>query len=335
MPKITKKHWLMGGLALIFLLAAYLDLQLSRPSSPQLPQLQPTPIEPEADSTPIIVNDNLSQPGPMITVKQNDGSLKQLSIEQFLIGVVAAEMPASFGLEALKAQAIAARTYIISNSTLFGKPRHDDADTCTNHAHCQAYSDIETLKARWGADFAKNYQLIFEAIESTAGLVIFYDGELAESPYSSTCGGETEAAHDVWGNAIPYLQSVACAWDSHAPRYSASISLSTSEAANKLDISAIDFSDMQLSYTDGGGIDQAIIGDTVFSGTQLRSAWGLNSTSIDILINQEDLLISTRGYGHGVGLCQYGADGMAKAGYTAEEIISHYYQGVEIVDYFD
>ncbi len=330
MLKITKKHCFLGALALIFLLAAYLDLQIK-----QQPPLETAPSPIETDTEPEIFSDTLSNPGPMITIKQDDGSLNQMPLEQFLIGVVAAEMPASFGLEALKAQAIAARTYIISNSSQFGKPRHDDADTCTNHAHCQAYSDTETLKARWGNDFAKNYQLIFTAIEESSGLVIFYDNSLAESPYSSTCGGETEAAHDVWGNAIPYLQSVSCNWDSHAPRYSASTSLSIDEAATKLDLSTADFSDLQLSYTDGGGIAQAIIGDSSFSGTELRAAWGLNSTSIDILINQNEVLLSTQGYGHGVGLCQYGADGMAKAGYTAAEIIGHYYQGVEIVDFYD
>ena len=268
--------------------------------------------------------------GPQVSVLFADGVVRQVGLESFLVGVLAAEMPASFAPEALKAQAIAARTYILRHTAEFGRPRHANADVCANPDHCQAYLSVDDLRVRWGANFDQHYQAIAQAVAETRGLVLFYDGQLAEALYSSTCGGHTQSAADLWGRDVPYLQAVNCAWDSHAPRFIATLVLGLQEAGVALNVNPYALRSMYATYTMGGAIDRLSVDGRQFSGLELRQALGLNSATVSWLIDGEEILFSTLGFGHGVGLCQYGADCMAQNGYTAADILRHYYQGISI-----
>ena len=271
---------------------------------------------------------------PQVNVLFADGIVRQVDLEDFLVGVLAAEMPASFAPEALKAQAIAARTYILRHTAEFGRPRHNNADVCTSYAHCQAYLSTEDLRARWGANFDVHHQAIYNAVAATRGLVLLYNGQLIEALYSSTCGGHTQAAIDVWGHDIPYLQAVNCDWDSHAPRFAAVLLLGLQEAGIALNVNPYALLSMYATYTPGGAVNSLAVDGRQLSGNELRQALGLNSAAVNWLIEGDNILFSTVGFGHGVGLCQFGADGKARAGYTAAEILKHYFQGISIERFY-
>jgi stage II sporulation protein D len=167
-------------------------------------------------------------------------------------------------------------------------------------------------------------------VAETAGLAVCYAGRPVETPYCSTCGGYTQAARDVWGQDIPYLQPVPCRWDAHSPRAESRLLLSLAEAAKRLAVNQSALPAMSASCGAGGALSELKVGEKKYSGLQLRQMLSLPSANCQWLIEGENILFCTRGFGHGVGLCQYGADGMAREGHTAEEILLHYYQGVEI-----
>jgi len=258
------------------------------------------------------------------------GEYKNMPLELFLVGVVAAEMPATFAPAALQAQAIAARSYVLSHSAPYGMPRHGQAAVCCDPQHCQAYASTTELQQRWGNQFDEYYEKVERAVADTAGLAICYHGRPVETPYCSTCGGYTQAARDIWGQDIPYLQAVPCYWDANSPRASTTLLLSLTEAARKLAVKPEALATMSASYGAGGAVTELKVGEKQYSGLQIRQMLALPSANCQWLIDGGNILFSTRGFGHGVGLCQYGADGMAEAGYTAQEILLHYYTGVEI-----
>lgn len=259
------------------------------------------------------------------------GELLTMDLEEYLVHVVAAEMPASFAPAALQAQAIAARTYTLRRLPPYGQPKHGQASLCTDSACCQAYRNTAELRESWGHDFAANEGKIRDAVAATAGIVLCYQGALAETPFHSTCGGSTEAAADCWQTDIAYLQPVACVWDMHSPRFTSSRSLSLEEAAALLDLSVEELRSLQpAGDTAGGRLRTATAGGKSWRGTELRSLLGLDSAAFRWLILGERIIFTSVGYGHGVGLCQYGADGMATAGYSSAQILSHYYPGTAL-----
>lgn len=315
-----RRHWpklaIVGGCLLLMLVLLWGPEPTTEPESSILES------DPEAYLFP--------SGGPLIKVLAEDGNVMEIGLEEFLVGVLAAEMPATFEPAALEAQTIAARTYIYSHLEPYGAPRHANATICTDSTHCQAYANEQTLRQRWGNNFATYYDAVCRAVATTKGMVIFYDDQPIEALYCSTCGGRTEAVVDVWGRELPYLQSVECRWDSHAPRYSAAQVLTLAAVADALQVSEASLKAMSADYTAGGAIAQLTVDGKQLSGSELRQALGLNSANVSWLIDGERILISTIGYGHGVGLCQYGADGMAQQGYTAIEILQYYYQGINI-----
>ena len=275
---------------------------------------EPTPVE--KTSVPILL--------------KNEGVVTELDLEEYLVGVVLAEMPTSFGEEALKAQAVVARTYTIRAKE--GKGKHDDGDICGDSACCQAYlapidyggTEEALLKVR-------------NAVVSTAGQVLTYDGKLIEATYFSCSGGATEDAVAVWGTEVPYLQSVESPGEEKATYYTDSIIFPVQEFADKLGVTlkgnaASWFG--KVTYTAGGGVDTMVIGGVSFKGTELRKALGLRSTAFTVAAGEKEIVITTRGYGHRVGMSQYGADAMALAGSTYEEILTHYYTGAELTQMF-
>ena len=241
----------------------------------------------------------------------------------YLIGVVSSEMPASFNLEALKAQSVLARTYALKAKQT-GKKLTDTVST-------QSYIDIDQMKNKWGNSFNTYYNKIKNAVENTNGEYLSYNGNYIEALYHSTNNGKTESSLDVFGNYYPYLISVSSEYDKNSSSYLRTINMPLDTISNKLGLSLNNDSVISiLSYTDGGNIKEININGNNFSGKKVRELLGLRSADFDISISDNNANITTRGYGHGVGMSQYGANGMANAGYSYKDILSHYYPGTTL-----
>ena len=258
-----------------------------------------------------------------ITVYRSNGSVINLNMTDYLIGVVSSEMPASFNLEALKAQSILARTYALKAKQT-GKKLTDTVST-------QSYIDIDQMKNKWGNSFNTYYNKIKNAVENTNGEYLSYNGNYIEALYHSTNNGKTESSLDVFGNYYPYLISVSSEYDKNASSYLRTINMPLDTISNKLGLNLNNDSVISiLSYTDGGNIKEININGNNFSGKKVRELLGLRSADFDISISDNNANITTRGYGHGVGMSQYGANGMANAGYSYKDILSHYYPGTTL-----
>ncbi len=268
--------------------------------------------------------------------------LMYLGLEEYLVGVVAAEMPASFPEEALKAQAVAARTYAVKRLQV-PDPRiknlNQNADLSTNPALNQAWISSEEMKNRWGVWEYRTYKKkIVRAVQETVGEVLVYQGQLIDPVYHSSCGGgRTENSEDVWKFKIPYLRSVACV--DHQDRYRETvhiIDLAQLDKALGTSLQSIPVSKLQtgknyiqvMERTGTGRVKTVRFGNTMISGTELRSKLGLASTWFDWQVKGESILFVTRGNGHGVGMCQYGAKALAEQGKDYRQILTHYYTGV-------
>lgn len=260
-----------------------------------------------------------------IRVKSADGNVSQMDLEEYLTGVVLAEMPASFDAEALKAQAVVARTYTLRAHE--GKSKHPDAAVCTDPACCQAYRTAASYEREGGS--RENLEKVRSAVADTAGLVLTYEGALIEATYFSCSGGMTEDAVAVWGTEVPYLQSVSSPGEEGATYYTDSMTFSYDRLRELLGLSAGDgeirFADME--HTAGGGVASLTIDGRSFQGTELRKLLNLRSTAFTIVVDDGQVTFHTRGFGHRVGMSQYGADAMAVSGYQFQEILQHYYPG--------
>ena len=258
-----------------------------------------------------------------ITIYRSNGSIINLNMTDYLIGVVSSEMPASFNLEALKAQSVLARTYALKAKQT-GKKLTDTVST-------QSYIDIDQMKNKWENSFNPYYNKIKNAVENTNGEYLSYNGNYIEALYHSTNNGKTESSLDVFGNYYPYLISVSSEYDKNASSYLRTINMPLDTISNKLGLSLNNDSVISiLSYTDGGNIKEININGNNFSGKKVRELLGLRSADFDISISDNNANITTRGYGHGVGMSQYGANGMANAGYSYKDILSHYYPGTTL-----
>lgn len=261
-------------------------------------------------------NDTFNQ--IMVTLHRSNGKTENIELEEYIIGVVGAEMPASFHTEALKAQAVVARTYTLK----MVKENKNLTDT-TKH---QVYKDINQLKTLWGSDFEKYYNKVKSAVMETKGQYITYNNDYIDAVYHSTNNGKTESAKEVFGYHHPYLVSVDSHWDKQATSYLRETSKDLNFVNNLLGINLNDESRIEVtSKTEGDNIDKINIDGKDFTGISIRELFGLRSADFDIVVNGDQVIFITRGYGHGVGMSQYGANGMAKEGYQYKEIISHYY----------
>ncbi len=258
-----------------------------------------------------------------VTVYRSNGTVITLSLEEYLIGVVGAEMPASFPLEALKAQAVVARTYALKKIESGGK--------LTDTVSTQSYKDNNELKKLWGSSFDTYYQKIKTAVTATKGLSIYYQGKYIDAVYHSTSNGKTQDAAYVWGNSVPYLKSVDSSWDKEATSYLREVAKDFTNVLNLLGVDMSDDISFEILSRDySGRVEKVRVGNQTFSGVEFRNLLGLRSADFDLSLENGNLIITTRGYGHGVGMSQYGASGMAKAGYTYQQILKHYYTGVSI-----
>ena len=254
-----------------------------------------------------------------------DGQTREMSLQDYLTGVLLAEMPTDFPAEALKAQAVASRTFALHQRAA---RKHTNADICGYSACCQGWVSSEGFSA----EAVKN---AVEAVAATDGLALCYDGELIDATFFSCSGGSTEAAVEVWGSDVPYLQAVESPNEEDAPRYYDETSLPRAEFVHILQTEnpAITGAEPLLgtiTRTQGGGIATATLCGQVFEGTTLRRLFGLRSTDLTIRDEGERIVLTTRGFGHRVGMSQYGARAMAEAGDGFETILLHYYQGAAL-----
>ena len=256
-----------------------------------------------------------------ITIYRNNGSVINLSMTDSLIGVLGAEMPASFNIEALKAGAIASRTYALK--------KIQDGGKLTDTVSTQVYNDNNELRNKWGNEFDKYYNKIKQAVEATNDFVITYNGELISALFFSTSNGYTESAKEVFGNDIPYLQSVESSVDKETTPYLKTVEKETATLLNILGVTNLDNIEI-VSRTSSGRVKEIKIDNKTYSGVEIRNLLGLRSTDFDISVNGESVTITTRGYGHGVGMSQYGANKLANNGYSYSDIIHHYYKNVNI-----
>ena len=258
-----------------------------------------------------------------VSVRRSDGRVVSLELEDYVTGVVGAEMPALFSSEALKAQSVIARTYALKANSM-GQVLSDNEST-------QSYKDNGELASLWGGSYSSYYSKIKDAVNSTKGVYLTYNGNYIEAVYHSTSNGRTEDSSNVWGNSYPYLVSVDSVYDNTNPSFSISKSFSYSDLSSKLGIGVNSSSEFNiLGYTSGGRVSSISIDGNQFSGVSFRSMLGLRSADFDIVKNDDGVVITTRGYGHGVGMSQYGANGMGKAGYSYSDILLHYYPGVSL-----
>lgn len=263
---------------------------------------------------------------PVLTGKTN---VTVMELERYVVGVVLAEMPASFDMEALKAQAVVARTYALRR--INQGDRHPDGAVCTDSMCCQAYISEKQYLEKRGIE--EDVIKIQQAVRDTAGLVLMYEGAVAEATYFSCSGGSTEDALEVWGVSFPYLQAVDSPGEENAASYRVSIYYSGSafEEALGLSLSGNPKSWLgKTTYTDGHGVKTMVIGGKSFSGTALRELLGLNSTRFTMIAEDSGIRITTHGKGHRVGMSQYGADAMAAGGSDYLQILGYYYPGTVI-----
>ncbi len=268
--------------------------------------------------TPITIN----------LLNETDNSITKINLEDYIVGVVAAEMPASFEMEALKAQAVAARTYAMYKK----QTRNLDYDLIIGTKD-QAYKDNKTLLTQWGINFFTNFLKIREAVIATKNQVLTYNGEVINAFYFSMSNGYTENCELVFSQDLPYLNSVSSEWDNESlNNYTFVTTLKKEDFCQKLEIDCNNIEIKDINRSSTNRVLNITINNKVFKGTEVRSKLGLRSTDFDITINENDISITTRGYGHGVGMSQYGANGMAKEGYKYEDILKHYYQNTEITN---
>ena len=264
--------------------------------------------------------------------QMSDDSAESSRMDAYLVGVVLAEMPAWFEEEALKAQAVVARTYALKARENGGK--HGDGKVCTQSGCCQAYISEEAYLQKGGT--AENVEKVRRAVTATSDMVLVFHGELIEATYFSCSGGSTEDAVAVWGTDYPYLRAVESPGEEDALHYTDTEFLDADTFCQRLGIHPEGTPENwleKIAYTSGNGIAEAVIGGKTFTGVQLRSLLSLRSTAISMTLNQTGVTITTRGYGHRVGMSQYGADAMAAAGSTYPEILAHYYNGTSLVHY--
>ena len=264
----------------------------------------------------------------VIRVKDTyENKIIKVPFEEYIKGVLAGEMPASFELEALKAQAVAARSYALVQCL---KNKNNDYDV-VNTIDNQVYLTDEKLKENWKEEYPSKINKIKKAVVQTKGEYLSYKNEIVEALFFSTSIGKTENSEEVFSSKVPYLRSVSSTWDEASPVYTDTNTITLNEFYQKLGLEYNQKINAEIiETTSTGRIKKIKINNKEFSGRDFAKKLSLRSNYFKIIQNNQDVTITTKGYGHGVGMSQYGALGMAKEGYTYDKILKHYYQKVEI-----
>ncbi len=268
------------------------------------------------------------------------GSIEEMTMDDYLLGVLRAEMPASFELEALKAQAVAARTYTLCKMAQGVSARHPDADACDDISCCKAYRSAADAAADWGASALYYEEKLARAVSETDGEVLLYDGEPVLAVFFSSAAGHTQGAGEVWMQDLPYLQSVESPEDETlVPNYYSSVTFTAQEfrtrflaayPSARLDGSARDFI-TDIERNDAGFVSTLCVGGVTVKGNELRTVLSLRSPTFTVEADEDSLTFHVTGYGHGVGMSQYGANAMARGGSGYVEILEHYFTGAQVV----
>lgn len=255
---------------------------------------------------------------------EKTGKINELPFEKYIMGVVAGEMPASYNIEALKAQAVASRSYALFHMN--GK-EFDVTNTTSN----QVYLTDEELKEKWKDDYEKNYKIIKNAITETSGEYLTYKGDKVNAMFFAVSAGKTENSEEVFISKLPYLRSVSSHWDEKSPVFNDSITIEKKDFYQKLEIPYEENLKIEIiEKTSTGRIKKIKINNKEINGRELSSKLKLRSNYFEIIQNNEKITINTKGYGHGVGMSQFGANEMAKEGSDYKKILKHYYEGTEI-----
>ncbi len=266
------------------------------------------------------------------------GEVKTVTVREYLLGAVASEMPASFEPEALKAQAVALRSYLFYRR-LHRPAAHPEADICADSACCAAYKDEAYLRGKWGADFDVYMEKIASAVDATADTILTYDGAPAMAAFHSSSAGRTQDSAGVWREAVPYLVSVESPeGEDTVPNFVQSVTVSAGEFKETVlakypdaDLSGGIESWIGASVLDASGrLGSVTFGGVLLTGAQVRSLFGLRSAAIQFTVGEDAVTMTTRGYGHGVGMSQYGANVLAAEGKTYREILENYYPGTTL-----
>ncbi|MBQ3408848.1 MAG: stage II sporulation protein D [Clostridia bacterium] len=292
--------------------------------------------QPEFDKEPY----NYGEYKQIKVVNSVDNITTEMNLDEYLLGVVSAEMPADYEIEALKAQAVVARTYTLYTIT-HNNDKHGEGVICTSSSCCQAWISKEERMEKWEEDERNNnWKKIEEAVYSTKGEVIEYEGQVIDAFFHANSGGKTEIPVNVWGGTnYPYLQTVETAGEEGYSQYSSEVELSKKEfeglMKEKYKDFEIDWNEKNAisisEYTDGGRVKLIKIGNKNLSGVEVRSIFSLKSANFICKLEGDNIKFSVIGYGHGVGLSQTGADSMAKNGSNYKDIILHFYANVQIV----
>lgn len=325
--------------ALILLLALFLAPMLF------LRQDLPGRVEPEPLPTATLPIDRTTvSPGrgtdgaALVRVKLPNGAVSSLTMAEYLWRVVAAEMPASFETEALKAQAVTARTYTLYQMSIGQNPNHPDADMCSDINCCQAYLDPAKAAGNWGEKAPVYTEKITQAVSATDGQAILYQGAPIDAVFFSSAAGRTLDAVEVWGGSVPYLASVESPEGDEVPGYHSSVTVPLEEFQETFlakypsaDLSGDPAGWFQKTVpTSSGGVETVEVGGVPVKGTALRTLFGLRSANFTATVRDDAVVFSVTGYGHGVGMSQYGANALAKEGADYQEILTHYYTGVTV-----
>lgn len=290
--------------------------------------------------------ETVNKDAPIINVYNHKlGKTQSVDMEEYLYGVLSGEMPADFEIEALKAQAVAARTYVMYKQNQGTQSKHKDAVVCTDYNHCQEYKSYEELEKNNGQDWIEKYYLkIKQAVNETKGHIITYNNNPILTLYFSTSSGKTENSEEVFSAAYPYLTSVESPYDkNYSPKYVSNLKISNKDFVNAFEVS---YPNLQINENNlkdeiniierskGGSVEKIKIGNKEIKGTDVRRILQLNSANFEINFSENSLDFEIKGFGHGVGMSQWGAEGMAQEGYKYYEILSHYYSGIEIIDLY-
>lgn len=285
---------------------------------------------------------DIEEPKMIKVYNAKTNQVMKIDFEEYLKGVVASEMPANFNEEALKAQAVTARTYLLYRLKKYpdGQTEHNGAPVCTG-THCQVWTSKDDLIASHEEGWYKQYWgKIENSVNSTKGQILTYEGKVIEPLFHSTSGGKTENSEDVFSSSVPYLKSVESPYEGEAPKLHDSVKMTVDEFINKIKSAYGDLNitrdnlkeKVQLGQVSKGGkIKTIYIDGTEVTGRDMRSLFNLNSTDFSFVQSGDEIEILTTGYGHGVGMSQWGADGMAENGYNYQQILKHYFTGTEIV----
>ena len=266
----------------------------------------------------------------------SENKTEDMNFRDYIIGVVAAEMPVEFHEQALSAGACAAATLARLRMQGGADKKLKGAVISTDPKTHQAYMTKEEMAEKWEGDSDAYYEKLCAAVDKAIEYSITYDGELIVPAYHAISPGRTESAENVWGGNVPYLVSVESPGDSLCGKYLSTLTLTFDEFSSAMENQgAVLQEDITLwtgkaEYTDSGTLTAITIGGKVFSGAELREIFSLRSNAVTLSMTKDGVTFTVRGYGHGVGMSQYGADYLAKKGFTWQEIIHHYYTGVDI-----